>query len=134
MYTNETLKYIDICSISSCAVDRTVKYLHKPNKAVQRFTILPFKFKGSSKPKVYLHCTVLVCHAGSNTSKCTKGCEPRTTKKRSLSDKQSSVHRVTLGPIVFARQITGTMHVIYFMDDILHYLLLICLLCVHFKV
>ena len=111
LYISTTAKFVNVYSASSCAVDRTVKYLHQPNRAVQRFTILPFKFKGKSKPKVYLHCKVLVCHASSITSKCAKGCVPGTTRKKRLNEKQTMVHRVTLGPVVFPRQITGTLRI-----------------------
>ena len=94
--------------LSSCSVDETVKYIHQPNSAVQRFTILPFKFKDASKPKVYLHCKVLVCHANDKTSRCSRGCVAGNTRKRREIEGESTAHRVTLGPVVLSKQTKGT--------------------------
>ena len=94
--------------VLSCAVDQTVSFNHQPNNTYQRFTILPFKFKNSRQSKVYLHCKVLVCHAGSKTSRCAKGCVAKTRRKKKEIGLQLRVHHVTLGPVFVADQMTGT--------------------------
>lgn len=88
-----------------CSVDETVKYIHHPSRAVQRFTILPFKFKDASQPKVYLHCKVLVCHANNKASRCSRGCVEGSMRKRKEIEGHSGAHHdVTFGPVVLAKQ------------------------------
>jgi len=86
-----------ICS--SCVLDDTVKFNPVPG-VTQNFQMLPFRFKDKSNSIVYLHCHVLVCHRDDLKSRCRKGCIPKVRSARDVTlSRQSSLHRVTLGPI-----------------------------------
>lgn len=58
-----------------CPVDDTVKMVNSSSKQSQRFSVEAFKFVGEF-PFVYLHCSVVVCKAGDQDSRCSKGCIP----------------------------------------------------------
>ncbi|XP_068707140.1 ZP domain-containing protein-like [Montipora foliosa] len=69
---------------------------------VQHFQLGAFRFMGESvDTDVYLHCDVEACRKGDNESRCAKGCEDGSIRKRRdlVRDFAESRQEMTIGPI-----------------------------------
>ena len=68
--------------------------------AVQQFKLDAFRFlRENADAEVYLHCDVEACRKGDSESRCAKGCEPKTRKRRSLVKDAMQPQTVTIGPV-----------------------------------
>ena len=72
---------------------------------MQRFKLDAFRFLGESADAVvYLHCSVEACLGASNDSRCAKGCEDNSRRKRRDAQFDALTEEtVTIGPVGLKR-------------------------------
>ena len=102
-YNSECKKaeiYLFVCSLS-CKNDSTLVYAYDKESAVQRFTLQSFRFFGvSANPVVYLHGNVEACRKGDSESRCAKGCQGSSKRKRRDLILEAAQQTVTIGPVL----------------------------------
>ncbi|XP_010773421.1 CUB and zona pellucida-like domain-containing protein 1, partial [Notothenia coriiceps] len=97
---------------NGCNLDQTVKVHQRANPRQFRFSMEAFKFLGLHD-QVYISCSVLICEAGSNGTRCSQRCinSPLTghhhhRKREAIS--QSARHFISQGPLRLKRSAEST--------------------------
>ena len=78
----------------SCAVDDTVKFLPAPT-GYYRFSMEAFEFV--KHPFVFIHCHVIICNASDTQSRCARGCESDSRRRREAGEQR--FYSLAQGPI-----------------------------------
>lgn len=87
--------------IDGCSKERSLKTHIRAASVQTRFSFEAFRFHGDCK--VYIHCELLICKAGDQTSRCSAGCINNARSKRSVqAGSFISTQVVGSGPLIVA--------------------------------
>eukprot|EP00794_Sanderia_malayensis_P003252 gene3252-3733_t len=67
---------------NGCTGDETIQFYQSPSRAVFRFSIKSFRFRGFPDAMFFVHCDAAICDAEDKESICAKGCETNKSRKK----------------------------------------------------
>lgn len=87
-----------------CHRDSTLIVHPVPHGRMFRFSIEAFKFLGLHD-QVFVSCVVMMCEAGNPHSRCSRGCQPGTSRAKRDAPIESGTHYVSQGPLRMKRSV-----------------------------